>query len=279
MISNYTVHSEDECSFECIQNPGCLGYNYRPKSKQYEVNCQISNKTKDGGRERVGISTWIFYQSLEVTYYVNSYLSNSNCTLIARFSNTVFKSWLKNPFFWYDRITYGDVDNPMSISTMISTAFWQKSGHDIKLTRSDDSSHTALLRTTSNCLQSQTFGSKITSYRNFRNHSVWASDKCLGRCPVIYGGQYKTTAGFEQHSCSSDIQNSGYIGFWCDWGKEDGAVMMISGGGRNCSRADHGIAITEENAGKLGSLLITHEFGGDASNFQPKTYSLNLWVR
>ena len=114
----------------------------------------------------------------------------------------------------------------------------------------------------------------MTSYGNFRNRAVWASDRCRGSCLVIYGGQYKTTAGFEQHSCSSNIQSSGYIGFWCDWSSGDGAVMMIGGGGDGCARADHGIGITEENAARFGGA--NNDFGG---NSMPSSYSLNLWVR
>ena len=121
-----------------------------------------------------------------------------------------------------------------------------------------------------------TFRSKITSYGNFRNGKVWASNRCLGSCPVAYGGQYKNTEGFAQHSCSSNIQSSNYIGFWCDWSGGDGAVMMIGGGGDACSRADHGIGITEENAAKFG-VGQGQDFGNDGGG--PATYSLNLWVR
>ena len=119
----------------------------------------------------------------------------------------------------------------------------------------------------------------MTSYGNFRNRAVWASDRCRGSCPVIYGGQYKTTAGFQQHSCSSNIQSSGYIGFWCDWGSGDGAVMMIGGGGGGCARADHGIGITEQDAAKFGGGLGYYDFGHNANCNPPSTYSLNLWVR
>ena len=78
----------------------------------------------------------------------------SKWTLIARFSSSCSKLWIRNGSFWYDRVTpYGDVNDPMSNSTMISTAFWEKKGHEIKITRSDDLDHTALLETTSNCLQ------------------------------------------------------------------------------------------------------------------------------
>ena len=124
-----------------------------------------------------------------------------------------------------------------------------------------------------------TFRSKITSYGNFRNGVIWASDQCLGNCPVTYNGQYKTTTGFEQHSCSSDIQNSSHIGFWCDWLHGDGAVMMIGGGGNDCKRADHGIGITGQNEAKFGGGRNYFDFGKNAVATPQKTYSLNLWVR
>ena len=87
----------------------------------------------------------------------------------------------------------------------------------------------------------QTFRSKITSYGDFRNGTVWADDQCLGNCTVQYDGQYKSTDGFQQAECGGDIQSANKIGFWCDWSGGDGAVMMIDGGGNSCERADHGI--------------------------------------
>ena len=172
------------------------------------------------------------------------------------------------------------MSNPSTNADMISTAFWKVKGNEFKITRSNDGSHTALLQTTSNCLQGGTFRSKITSYGNFRNGAVWGSDQCRGRCQVSYGGQYKTTAGFEQHSCSSDLQSGNYIGFWCDWSSGDGAVMMIGGGGSGCNRADHGIGITEKNEACFGSVE-GFDFGSESSSVStdtPSAYSLNLWV-
>jgi hypothetical protein len=189
-------------------------------------------------------------------------MSDNGWTLIARFSNSDSKNWISNANFWYDRNeNFGNVKNPAENSDMISDAFWRVKGEKFKITRSDDSSHTALLQTTSNCLQSGTFRSKITSYGNFRNGAIWASNQCLGSCQVSYGGQYRSTAGFEQYRCSSDIQSSNYIGFWCDWSGGDGAVMMIGGGGSGCDRADHGIGITEEDAAKFGDTQPHHDFG------------------
>ena len=81
---------------------------------------------------------------------------------------------------------------------MLSQAFWLVSGKEFKITRSDDPSHIPLLKTTGNCLAGQTFRSKITSYGDFRNNKVMATDKCLGSCTVEYGGQYKKTGGFQR---------------------------------------------------------------------------------
>ena len=209
-------------------------------------------------------------------------MSNDGWTLIARFSNADSKNWMLNGNLWYDRISsFGYTTRPAYNRDMISEAFWKVKGNKFKITRSDDSSHTALLQTSNRCLQGKTFRSKITSYGNFRNRAVWASSQCRGSCSVSYGGWYKTTAGFEKHSCSSSIQSRNYIGFWCDWQSGDGAVMMIGGGGSGCSRADHGIGITEEDAAKFGNGggVPYHDFGYNADNTPTSAYSLNLWVR
>jgi hypothetical protein len=57
--------------------------------------------------------------------------------------------------------------------------------------------------------------------------------------------------------------------------------MMIGGGGSACSRADHGIGITEEDAAKFGNGggVPYHDFGYNADNTPTSAYSLNLWVR
>ena len=207
-------------------------------------------------------------------------MANGGWTLIARFSNSDSKNWISNGNFWYNRMSPFDrTTHPHDNRDMISEAFWKVTGYELKITRSDDSSHTALLQTTSNCLQGGTFRSKITSYGNFRNGAVWASNQCRGSCLVSYGGKYKTTAGFEKHNCGSDIQSSNYIGFWCDWSTGDGAVMMIGGGGSGCARADHGIGITEANEAKFGPGFPYHDFGYEAHNIPTSAYSLNLWIR
>ena len=218
-------------------------------------------------------------------------MANDGWTLIARYSNSDSKNWIENGYLWYDRDSaYRNPTDPIQNDDMISEAFWKVKANEFKITRNSDVSHTALLQTTSNCLQNETFRSKITSYGDFRNSVEWATNQCRGSCLVTYGGEYKSTAGFGKHSCSSNLQNSNYIGFWCDWDKYTGsywdggggAVMMIGGGGDDCASADHGIGITEYNPAMFGPGTNHHDFGNIhvyKNPNAPTTYSLNLWVR
>jgi len=204
-------------------------------------------------------------------------------TLIARFSNSDRRKWMvKTGRFWYcKQKALGNTTSPSINADMISTAFWLVSGREFKITRSDDPNHTPLLQTTANCLAGQTFRSKITSYGDFTDGKVWASDQCLGSCTVQYGGQYKSTDGFQQAECSGDIQRANNIGFWCDW-QSDGSVMMIGGGGSSCSGADHGIGITAmDGASFFGQEETEDDFGYNANlTTKPsQAYALNLWIQ
>ena len=204
-------------------------------------------------------------------------------TLAARFSNNDTRKWTTGRF-WYDsQSALGTTTSPSTNADMISRAFWLVSGREFKITRSDDPSHTPLLQTTGNCLAGQTFRSKIISYGDFRNGTVWASSQCLGNCTVQYGGQYKSTEGFQLTECSGDIQSANNIGFWCDWDHGDGSVMMIGGGGSSCSGADHGIGITESDGASFvdkGQGETEYDFGYNATTeTKPsRSYSLNLWI-
>ncbi|XP_068679018.1 uncharacterized protein [Montipora foliosa] len=213
--------------------------------------------------------------------YCDMTTSGQTWTLTARFSNNDSKNWMiDSGKWWYDKnVEFGETANPSSNTNMISQAFWLVSGQEFKITRSDDPQHTALLQTTGDCLGGQTFRTKITSYGDFRNGRVWASDRCLGNCRIQYGGQYDTTDGFEQASCNGNIQNATQIGFWCDW-SGDGAVLMIGGGGATCNRADHGIGITEANQASFVATPPEHDFGNRAEGTRApaKSYSLNLWL-
>ena len=204
-------------------------------------------------------------------------------TLIARFSNNDTKDWVEDSGgWWYDKsVGVGDIADPLVNTDMLSPAFWLVRGRQFKITRSDDPQHTALLQTTGDCLGGKTFRAKITSFGNFRNGTVWASDDCQGNCGVQYGGQFQTTDGFGQATCGESLQNQTQAGFWCDWDGSGGAVLMIGGGGHDCQQADHGIAVTEaENASFLDKGQGEHDFGKDAYNgtTNSKIYSLNLWI-
>ena len=181
---------------------------------------------------------------------------------------------------WYDRVeAYGNTLDPSDNADMISEAFWLQQGSEFKITKSDDATHAALLTTTGNCLNGMTFRNKMKSYGEFRGTKKWASNKCLGNCPVSYGGDYTKVDGFAQSQCDGDIQSKGKIGFWCGYSSGDGAVLMIGGGGSGCDRADHGIGITEDDLSRFEGSVPEFDFGNDANGFPTKLYSLNLWVR
>ena len=99
-------------------------------------------------------------------------------TLIARFSNNDTKRWMNDTgFWWYDRnSSFGITTDSSHNADMISPAFWLVRGNELKITRSDDHQHVALLQTTGNCLGGQTFRSKITAFGNFRNGAIWTSN-------------------------------------------------------------------------------------------------------
>ena len=204
-------------------------------------------------------------------------------TLIARFSNADTKNWMRDDaYWWYDiQSSQGSPTSTSSNYDMISEAFWRVRGSEIKITRSDDRSHTALLRTYTNCLSGNTFRGLMSSYGRFSYLNYWSHSQCLRSCPVYYGGSYSSTDGFSQVHCSGNIQSNDYIGFWCQWDSGDGSVMMIGGGGSGCHRADHGIGITENNNGGAFDDQGTGEwdFGDEANNSPTSSYSLNLWIR
>ena len=213
--------------------------------------------------------------------YCDMTSSGQAWTLIARFSNKDAKNWMEDSGkWWYDKsVGVGDIADPSVNADMLSPAFWLVKGSEVKITRSDDTQHTALLRTTGDCLGGKTFRAKITSYGNFRNGRVWASDDCQGNCKVRYGGQFKKTGGFAQATCDGSIQKATRVGFWCDWGHGDGAVLMIGGGGKDCQRADHGIGITEaDKASFFSGGEGENDFGDGRAGSKSKTYSLNLWI-
>ena len=200
--------------------------------------------------------------------------------MAAKFSNADGKHWMRSDGqWWYDVTTpQGIYDDPSQNVDGISAAFWLLKGSQFKITRTDDSAHTALLKSSAGCLGNLAFRTKIAGYGNFRNGTVWASNACRGSCDVTYGGQYTTTNGFKyaSNSCTANIGGKYKISFWCDWSTGDGAVMMIGKGGNSCGRADHGLGVTEQNAAKFSNYLGI-DFGHDSNVV--KSYGLSLWVR
>ena len=208
-------------------------------------------------------------------------MAKGGWTLIARFSNADFGNWMQNSGdWWYDRTTaYGSVTSTSNNYDMISPAFWLVQGSYIKVSRSDDSSNTGIL-VTSSCTGGRTFRSFITSFGNFRHSTTWNSNACRGSCYINYhSGSYRSTQGFSQLHCSNNnIGGYNFLSFWCDWGSGDGAVMMIGGGGNSCSRADHGIGITEADEARFYTTPYHNDFG-DESGQGTSSYSLNLWYK
>ena len=95
-------------------------------------------------------------------------MSYGGWTLIARFSNADEKGWgWSSGAYWYDTMELGIVTSPSTNADMISKAFYEVKGNDIKLSRSDDSSHTALL-CSKGCFSQKSFREHITSFGDFR---------------------------------------------------------------------------------------------------------------
>ena len=213
--------------------------------------------------------------------YCDMSANTGGWTLIARFSNADTKNWMRDDaYWWYDiQSSQGSPTSTSSNYDMISEAFWRVKGSEIKITRSDDSSNTALLRTYTNCVGRNTLRGFLSSYGKFSYRNIWSNNRCLGSCPVYYGGSYSSTAGFREAHCSGNIQSSSRIGFWCHYGG-DGSVMMFGGGGSGCNRADHGIGITENDYGGFEEWSDSGE--NDFGNYgrdHTSSYSLNLWIR
>ena len=95
-------------------------------------------------------------------------MSDGGWTLISRFSNADAKNWIATSgAYWYDTAAVGATTSWSANSDMINKAFYNAKGTDIKLTRSDSSSHSYLLYS-NGCLSTTSFRSKMASYGNFR---------------------------------------------------------------------------------------------------------------
>ena len=209
-------------------------------------------------------------------------MTHGGWTLIARFGNGDPRNWmLDDGQWWYQRTALaGEPLKWGGLYDAFSPAFFQVAADELRLTRSDDPTQTALLQTTSKCLGGATFRAHITGFGDFQNGQAWASDAVLGNCPAQLGGQWKATNGFMYAQCKGDIGAPNSISFWSDWSAGDGAVMMIGGGGDACGGADHGIGVTEANAANFKYDDLEDDFGtqgNDGTN--NNLYALDLYVR
>ena len=73
-------------------------------------------------------------------------------------------------------------------------------------------------------------------------------------CMIQYVRQ--STDRLQQANCSGPLKRAYQIGFWYHWGDGDGSVVMIGGGGGNCSRAVYGIGKTQRTFLTLFSLNL-----------------------
>ena len=89
IISSHAVHSHVECSHRCLQASTCVGFNYRPMSNKYAVNCQLSKKIKPIDQETGAKGEWTFYKDLETV----------RKTIWENYKNTNAPFTAKNVFF------------------------------------------------------------------------------------------------------------------------------------------------------------------------------------
>ncbi len=202
-------------------------------------------------------------------------------TLAARFSNKDGTQWIDSAKYWYDRTT--EVGAPTVRGTnadALSAAFWTVLADEFKLARTDATTDAHLLKTNAKCLGGKTFRTKVTGFGNYRT-GAWASSAVRGTCAADLASGATSTSGFKYATCSSSIGKPKSVSFFADWSSGDGAVMMIGGGG-SCSRADHGIAITEANDAQFGtscSGCSSRKDFGDESSSGSTSYGINLFVR
>lgn len=204
-------------------------------------------------------------------------------TLISRFANQDTANWMKDTGeWWYWRtLEAGATTSRDTNADMLSQAFWTVRATEIRISRSDNPTDEGLLVTNGFCLPITNFRDFITSFGNFQNGAVWGNNSVAGTCAAVMGNNYASTNGFQQATCMGDIGAPDSISFWADWSSGNASVMMIGGGGSACSRAAHGIGVTEANAGSfIFPITAEDDFGSagsDANSNDP--YSLNLWVR
>ncbi|XP_074606931.1 uncharacterized protein LOC141859933 [Acropora palmata] len=285
-------YAGNECSAIALCHNLHGSYNCTCKEGYYGdgKNCRAGSSCKNIkaiiGEEAINGRYFLIQDGVKFEVYCHIQSDDQVWTLIARSSNNDFSNWMRQRGqLWFTAETsVGQTANTSANSDLLSPAFWLVSGHEFKITRSDDPQHTALLRTSGDCLGGQTFRAKITSYGRFTNGESWEIklnvDGCRGSCNVSYAGRFEETVGFKQANCSGEIQSARKIGFWCAI-ESSGSVMMIGGGGHPCTLGDHGIGITSANDRSFSHAPSSkrNDFGDVATSSPETGYSLNLWIQ
>ena len=74
IISSLIVHTELECSNECLAKTGCSSFNYR-SPLDAQNNCQLSNKSRDE-LTTIQHGEWIFYQNIPIVSFISKGFEN-----------------------------------------------------------------------------------------------------------------------------------------------------------------------------------------------------------
>ncbi|CAB3994032.1 Hypothetical predicted protein [Paramuricea clavata] len=70
IISNHSVRSEIECSFNCGNEPTCAGFKYKFGTNSPSVNCQLSNTTGKNNMAYYDDQGWVFFIDVTKQLYV-----------------------------------------------------------------------------------------------------------------------------------------------------------------------------------------------------------------
>lgn len=111
---------------------------------------------------------------------------------------------LRSGEWWFDVTSTNGISTDPSVNAdMISLAFWLVGGNELKITRSDDANHTALLQSIGSCLGGMSFRQKMASYGNFRLAMATSGE--------VHGGQVAGVLGRARLNMEDSIRQRGVL--------------------------------------------------------------------